>query len=276
MTIFVGLELMAICFYVLVGFLRRETRSNEAAMKYFLLGVFSSAILAYGFSLLFGIAASTRLADITQAIQTRSAKDPLVLLALGTTAAGVLFKISAVPFHMWAPDAYEGAPTPVTAYLSVGSKAASFAILLRLFLEPLASLRHAWQPMLIAVAVLSMTAGNLAAITQTNLKRLIAYSSISHAGYMLLGLVSGNATGLQGIAVYILVYTFTNLGASAGGRGAAAQESGQRAGRRLERSLRSCAREPRLCRADGDLSVVAWRVCRLRPGLSASTTFFFR
>ncbi len=212
-TIFVGLELMAICFYVLVGFLRRETRSNEAAMKYFLLGVFSSAILAYGFSLLFGIAASTRLADITQAIQTRSAKDPLVLLALGTTAAGVLFKISAVPFHMWAPDAYEGAPTPVTAYLSVGSKAASFAILLRLFLEPLASLRHAWQPMLIAVAVLSMTAGNLAAITQTNLKRLIAYSSISHAGYMLLGLVSGNATGLQGIAVYILVYTFTNLGA---------------------------------------------------------------
>lgn len=212
-TIFVGLELMAICFYVLVGFLRRETRSNEAAMKYFLLGVFSSAILAYGFSLLFGIAGSTRLADITKVIQTRSLRDPLVLLALGTTAAGVLFKISAVPFHMWAPDAYEGAPTPVTAYLSVGSKAASFALLLRLFLEPLGSLRQAWQPMLIAVAVLSMTAGNLAAMTQTNLKRLIAYSSISHAGYMLLGLVAGNETGLQGIAVYILVYTFTNLGA---------------------------------------------------------------
>ncbi len=212
-TIFVGLELMALCFYVLVGFLRREKRSNEAAMKYFLLGVFSSAILAYGFSLLFGIAASTRLADITSAIQTRSVKDPLVLLALGTTAAGVLFKISAVPFHMWAPDAYEGAPTPVTAYLAVGSKAASFALLLRLFLEPLASLRHAWEPMLIAVAVLSMTAGNLAAITQTNLKRLFAYSSISHAGYMLLGLVAGNETGLQGIAVYILVYTLTNLGA---------------------------------------------------------------
>ncbi len=212
-TIFVGLELMAICFYVLVGFLRRERRSNEAAMKYFLLGVFSSAILAYGFSLLFGIASSTRLSDITQAIQTRTLTDPLVLLALGTTAAGVLFKISAVPFHMWAPDAYEGAPTPVTAYLSVGSKAASFALLLRLFLEPLASLRHAWEPMLIAVAVLSMTAGNLAALTQTNLKRLIAYSSISHAGYMLLGLVAGNNTGLQGIAVYIVVYTLTNLGA---------------------------------------------------------------
>jgi len=212
-TIFVGLELMAICFYVLVGFLRRERRSNEAAMKYFLLGVFSSAILAYGFSLLFGIASSTRFADITQAIQTRSLSDPIVLLALGATTAGVLFKISAVPFHMWAPDAYEGAPTPVTAYLSVGSKAASFALLLRLFLEPLASLRHAWQPMLIAVAVLSMTAGNLAALTQTNLKRLIAYSSISHAGYMLLGLVAGNDTGIQGIAVYIVVYTLTNLGA---------------------------------------------------------------
>jgi len=212
-TIFVGLELMAICFYVLVGYLRRERRSNEAAMKYFLLGVFSSAILAYGFSLLFGIASSTRLADIAHAIEMRSLHDPIVLLALGTTAAGVLFKISAVPFHMWAPDAYEGAPTPVTAYLSVGSKAASFALLLRLFLGPLASLRHAWQPMLIAVAVLSMTAGNLAAISQTNLKRLIAYSSISHAGYILLGLVAGNQTGLQGIAVYILVYTFTNLGA---------------------------------------------------------------
>jgi NADH-quinone oxidoreductase subunit N len=212
-TIFVGLELMAICFYVLVGFLRRERRSNEAAMKYFLLGVFSSAILAYGFSLLFGIAGSTRLSDIARVIEMRSLRDPLVLLALGTTAAGALFKISAVPFHMWAPDAYEGAPTPVTAYLSVGSKAASFALLLRFFLEPLASLRHAWEPMLIAVAVLSMTAGNLAAISQTNLKRLIAYSSISHAGYMLLGLVAGNQTGLQGIAVYILTYTFTNLGA---------------------------------------------------------------
>ena len=183
-----------------------------------------------------------------------------MLLALGTTAAGVLFKISAVPFHMWAPDAYEGAPTPVTAYLSVGSKAASFAILLRLFLEPLASLRHAWQPMLIAVAVLSMTAGNLAAITQTNLKRLIAYSSISHAGYMLLGLVSGNATGLQGIAVYILVYTFTNFGALL--VVAALRRKNPGSAREDDLSdLSGLAREePRLCGADGDLSVVAGRV----------------
>jgi len=212
-TIFVGLELMALSFYILVGFLRGVQRSNEAAMKYFLLGVFSSALMAYGFSLLFGIAGSTRLKDIAAAVQTHSMRDPVLLVALAVTAVALLFKISAVPFHMWAPDVYEGAPTPITAFLSVGSKAASLALLLRIFLEPLGSLREAWQPLLVAVAVLSMTAGNLAAITQTNLKRLIAYSSISHAGYMLLGLVAGNETGLQGVAVYVLVYTFTNLGA---------------------------------------------------------------
>ena len=136
-----------------------------------------------------------------------------MFLALATTAVGLLFKISAAPFHMWAPDAYEGAPTSVTAFLSVGSKAASFALLLRIFLGPLASMRVAWEPLLIAVAVLSMTVGNLAAVTQTNTKRLLAYSSISHAGYMLLGLVAGNATGINGVLVYILVYSFMNLGA---------------------------------------------------------------
>ena len=132
---------------------------------------------------------------------------------MATTAVGLLFKISAVPFHMWAPDAYEGAPTTVTAYLSVASKAASFAFLLRIFLGPLGAARAAWEPLLSVVAVLTMTVGNLAAITQTNIKRLLAYSSISHAGYMLLGLVAGNDTGIKGIAVYILVYTFMNLGA---------------------------------------------------------------
>ncbi len=212
-TIFVGLELMSLSFYILVGFLRADRRSNEAAMKYFLLGIFSSALLAYGFSLLFGLAGSTRLKDIGAAVQNHSLHDPLLLIALAVTSVALLFKISAVPFHMWAPDAYEGAPTPVTAYLSVGSKAASFALLLRVFLEPLAAMQDAWKPLLIATAVLSMSAGNLAAITQTNLKRLIAYSSISHAGYILLGLVAGNETGLKGIAVYVLVYTFTNLGA---------------------------------------------------------------
>jgi NADH-quinone oxidoreductase subunit N len=181
-------------------------------MKYLLLGAFSSGFLVYGFSVLYGIAGSTRLRDIAEALNARSVTDPLVLLALVTTSVGLLFKISAVPFHMWAPDAYEGAPTTVTAYLSVGSKAASFAFLLRMFLGPFAPLRVAWTPILIAIAVLTMTVGNLAAISQTNVKRLMAYSSISHAGYMLLGLIAGNATGIRGIAVYIMVYTFMNLG----------------------------------------------------------------
>ncbi len=212
-TLFVGLETMAVSFYVMVGFLRSSKRSNEAAMKYLLLGAFSTGFLLYGFSLLYGISGSTKLNAIAAAVRDRDAFDPVLLLAIGTTSVGLLFKISAVPFHMWAPDTYEGAPTTVTAYLSVASKAASFAFLLRMFLGPLAAARAAWEPLLVVVAILSLTVGNLAAITQTNVKRLLAYSSISHAGYMLLGLVAGNDTGLKGVAVYILVYTFMNLGA---------------------------------------------------------------
>lgn len=212
-TLFIGLELMALCFYIMVGFLRGARRSNEAAIKYLLLGAFSSGFLVYGFSILYGLAGSTRLADVETAISSRSPSDPVVLLALVTTSVGLLFKISAVPFHMWAPDAYEGAPTTVTAYLSVASKAASFAFLLRIFLGPLWPARNAWQPLIIGVAILTMTVGNLAAISQSNVKRLLAYSSISHAGYMLLGLIAGNDTGIKGIAVYILVYAFMNLGA---------------------------------------------------------------
>jgi len=212
-TLFIGLELMAISFYVMVGFLRSDKRSNEAALKYLLLGAFSSGFLVYGFSLMYGMAGSTKLADVAAAMSARSPWDPVVVLAIVTTSVGLLFKISAVPFHMWAPDAYEGAPTTVTAYLSVASKAASMAFLLRIFLGPLASSREAWEPLLVAVAVATLTLGNLAAINQTNIKRLLAYSSISHAGYMLLGLVAGNDTGINGIAVYIMVYTFMNLGA---------------------------------------------------------------
>ena len=212
-TLFIGLELMALCFYVMVGFLRSDKRSNEAALKYLLLGAFSTGFLAYGFSVMYGLARSTKLADIAAALQQRDPWDPVVFLAMATTAVGLLFKISAAPFHMWAPDAYEGAPTTITAYLSVASKAASMAFLLRIFLGPLASARAAWEPLLAAVAVITLTLGNLAAINQNNIKRLLAYSSISHAGYMLLGLVAGNQTGINGIAVYIMVYTFMNLGA---------------------------------------------------------------
>lgn len=212
-TLFIGLELMALCFYIMVGFLRGERRSNEAAMKYLILGAFSSGFLAYGFSIMYGISGSTKLSVIATAVAARDPWDPVVFLMMATTSVGLLFKISAVPFHMWAPDAYEGAPTTVTAYLSVASKAASFAFLMRIFLGPLETVRPAWEPLLIGVAIATMTIGNLAAITQSNIKRLLAYSSISHAGYMLLGLIAGNATGIKGIAVYVLVYTFMNLGA---------------------------------------------------------------
>jgi NADH-quinone oxidoreductase subunit N len=204
---------MAVSFYILVGFMRRDQRSNEAALKYLLLGGFSSGFLVYGFSILYGLSGSTRLSDIGNAVAARDPFDPLVFLAVSTILVGLFFKISAAPFHMWAPDAYEGAPTTVAAYLAVGSKAASFALLLRLLLGPLATARAAWEPLLIGAAVLSMTIGNLAALTQTNTKRLLAYSSINHAGYILLGVIAGNAMGIQGVLIYILVYAFMNLGA---------------------------------------------------------------
>jgi NADH-quinone oxidoreductase subunit N len=212
-TLFIGLELMALTFYIMVGFLRADKRSNEAAIKYLLLGAFSSGFLAYGFSLLYGIAGSTKLADVLSALAARDPWNPVVFLAIATTLVGLLFKISAAPFHMWAPDAYEGAPTTITAYLAVASKAASFAFLLRIFMNLPAPLREAWNPMLAVIAVVSLTIGNLGAINQTNVKRLLAYSSVSHAGYMLFGLIAGNDTGINGIKVYILVYTFMTLGA---------------------------------------------------------------
>jgi len=212
-TAFIGLELMAISFYVLVGFLRADRRSNEAALKYLILGALSSGLLIYGFSLLYGLAGSTRFSEIASAMSQRDPWDPVCFLALATITVGLLFKVGAVPFHMWAPDAYEGAPTVVTAFLAVGSKAASFALLLRILLGPLGSSRLVWEPLLVGVAVLSLTVGNFAALSQTNVKRLLAYSSISHAGYILLGLIAGNNAGLQGVAVYILVYVFMTIGA---------------------------------------------------------------
>jgi len=224
---FIGLETMALSFYVLVGFLRRERRSNEAALKYLLLGAFSSGILAYGFSLLYGLSfmagvhGSTNLVDITNAMIHSEPSNPIVLLALVTVAAGLFFKIAAVPFHQWAPDVYEGAPTTITAYLSVASTAASFALLLRLFQTVFWPVKDHWTGLLGVVAVASMTVGNLAAITQTNIKRMLAYSSISHAGYILMGLVAagtgpqGNQNGLKGISVYLFGYAFMQIGAFA-------------------------------------------------------------
>lgn len=220
--LFIGLELMAISTYVLVGFLRSDKRSNEAALKYLILGAFSSGIFAYGLSLFYGVAGTTNLADIRIALEQRmvtNPNDPVVILALLTTATGLLFKIAAVPFHQWAPDAYEGAPTSITGFMSVAVKAAAWAFLLRIFLFGLTPLRSMYVPLIVFVAIATMTGGNLAAITQSNTKRLLAYSSIAHVGYMLLGLVASdgrdNQTGIMGIMFYLLVYTFMNLGAFA-------------------------------------------------------------
>lgn len=218
--LYIGLETMAIATYVMVGFLRSNKRSNEAALKYLLLGAFSSGILAYGLSLIYGISGSTNLGVIANALSGRIAAnghDPIVIFAMIATTVGLLFKIAAVPFHQWAPDAYEGAPTNVTAFMSVTVKAAGWALLLRMFLFAFYPLRQLYVPMLVFAAVASLVGGNLAALTQTNLKRLLAYSSIAHVGFMLLGLVvaEGRArqTGLTGILLYLLVYTFMNLGA---------------------------------------------------------------
>ena len=215
-VLFMALELMAISGYILAGFLRRERQSNEAALKYFLLGAFSSGILLYGMSLLYGLTGSTNIAVIARRLSERSLEDPISWLAMITVATGLLFKVAAAPFHQWTPDVYEGAPTTVTAFMSVAPKAGAFALLLRMFLVCLWPLRPEWQTLLIAVSIITMTVGNLAAITQNNIKRLLAYSSIAHVGYILLGLVAaadGNRTGLQGIVIYLLVYTFMNLGA---------------------------------------------------------------
>ena len=241
-VMFLGLETMALSFYVLTGFLRREKRSNEASLKYVLLGAFSSGILAYGFSLLYGLSASTNIDTISEMLGRRNAFvssllhgqqptmtqfDPFLLqllpvLAFVLVAVGLFFKVAAVPFHQWAPDVYEGAPTPVTIFVSVASKTASFALLLRLFFWVFGSTQVNWMYLVAGIAVASLTWGNLAALTQTNVKRLLAYSSISHVGYVLLGLVAWDEkTGTLaqsariGIAYYLFAYIFMTAGAFA-------------------------------------------------------------
>ena len=225
-VLFVALETMAISFYILTGYLTREARSNEAAMKFMLLGAFSSGVLAYGFSILYGIAGSTNLQLIQRTILQRQTdlpgNDVLTFLALATIGAGILFKIGAVPFHQWTPDVYQGAPPPIAAYVGVASKAAGFAILLRLLLTIFWPVNLGWTAILAVVAVLSLTLGTLAAITQTSIKRLLAYSSIAQAGYVLLGLVATvnrdgtlHERGLQAAVFYIFAYAFFNTGAFA-------------------------------------------------------------
>ncbi len=213
-TIFIGLETMAVSFYILAGFIKPSQRSNEAAVKYFLLGAFSLGVLLYGMSIMYGLSGTTNLRSIATALAGQE-RDPRLVLAVIFVVAGIGFKIAAVPFHMWAPDVYEGAPTPITAFLSVGSKAASFAMLLRIFLEGMPSMNADWRLLFEVLAIVTMTVGNLAALTQSNVKRMLAYSSIAHAGYLLIGVVAGTPRGVTAMLVYLPIYGFMQMGAFA-------------------------------------------------------------
>ena len=210
-AIYVGLELMSLSSYILAGYFKNEQKSTEAAMKYFVLGAVSSAVLLYGISLIYGVAGTLNLIEIARTISTLVTNDALMfgIMMLG---AGLCFKIAAAPFHVWTPDVYEGAPTPITAFLSTASKAAAFAIFARIFYVGLYHFRLDWQWVLAAIAALSMIVGNLAAITQDNVKRMLAYSSIGHAGYVLLGILASTEMGLYGVLVYSVVYVFATLG----------------------------------------------------------------
>ena len=213
-VVFLGLELLSIPLYILAGFARPQLESEEAAIKYFLLGAFATGFLVYGIALVYGATGTTDLARLAEAAQTgRNAT--LLLVGAGLIIVGLGFKVAAVPFHMWTPDVYEGAPTPITGFMSVGAKAAGFAALLRVLLFGLGAVRLDWMPILAILSALTMLLGNVVALTQTNLKRMLAYSSIAHAGYMLMGLAAGTSAGLSAVLFYLLSYTFTNIGAFA-------------------------------------------------------------
>lgn len=210
LSIYVGLELMVLCTYVLTGFLRRQRRSNEAALKYVILGAVSTGIFLYGVSLIYGLTGTTRLDGMAAAL-TGGPLDPGLLLAVVFIVAGLVFKVGAVPFHMWVPDVYEGAPTTVAAFMSVGPKAAGFAVILRVFLNPLVAASDVWI-IVAAIAVATMALGSFVALVQDNFKRLLAYSSIAHAGFALFGVAAGGVDGSASVMLYLLIYAFMNLG----------------------------------------------------------------
>ena len=213
-TIFLGLELMSLSLYVLVGFRRSLLESNEAALKYFLLGAFASGFFLYGIALLYGATGTTSLARMAEFLAGSPLRSNPLLIAGGLLLlTGFAFKVAAVPFHMWTPDAYEGAPTSVTAFMSAGAKAAGFAALLRVVARGFGGVPAEWLPALGAVAMLTMTVGNVTALLQNNLKRMLAYSSIAHAGYVLVAVVAGGPDGASAALFYLAVYSFMNLGA---------------------------------------------------------------
>jgi len=212
-SMYVGLELMALSVYVLVGYFKLEVKSNEGAVKYFVLGALSSGILLYGISLVYGTTGTLDLMTIHERLTSVPENNLALLLGIVLVAFGMLFKVAAVPFHVWTPDAYEGAPTPVTAFMSVAPKAAAFAMFLRLFAGAFAPEVDYWRVVLWVASAATMIYGNIAALTQDNVKRMLAYSSIAHAGYALMGLVAANVMGTWSVLLYMLVYAFMNLGA---------------------------------------------------------------
>jgi len=215
-TMYLGLELMALCTYVLVAFQRDVLRSSEAGLKYFVLGSLASGVLLYGISFLYGVTGSFQFAVIGAGIAHSGGSAHLaVLLGLVFLLAGMAFKVSLAPFHMWTPDAYEGAPTPVTAFMSVAPKVAGLVILIRVLVDALPSLQTEYVTILSWLAVLSMAVGNLAAIAQRNIKRMLAYSTIGHIGFLMLGVIAGSANGYAGVLVYMTIYLFMSMGAFA-------------------------------------------------------------
>ena len=216
MVVFLALEILSISLYVLAGFNRADPKSGESALKYFLLGAFASGFLLYGIALIYGATGTTHLAAIVDFLTgTGTTSGTYLFIGLGLLLVGFSFKIALVPFHMWTPDVYEGAPTSVTAFMSVGAKAAGFAALGRLLLYAFPTLLWDWAWALVALSVLTMTLGNLAAIAQTHVKRMLAYSSIAHAGYILIGIIAANEAGMAGVLFYLLAYAFMNVGAFA-------------------------------------------------------------
>jgi NADH-quinone oxidoreductase subunit N len=214
LVIFLALEVLSLAVYVLTGIRRDSPASTEAALKYFLLGAFSSAFFLYGIALTYGLAGSTHLDKIGSLIAAQAlAPTPMELLALGLLLVGFAFKVSAVPFHMWTPDAYEGAPPAVTGFMSTGVKAAAFAAFVRVFLAAFEPLQHEWWPVLWGIAAATMIVGTVVGVAQSNVKRMLAYSSIAHGGYLLVALLSANDVGKGAVLFYLLAYAITNLGA---------------------------------------------------------------
>ena len=214
LVVFIALEIMSVAVYVLTGIKRTDAAGTEASFKYFLLGAFSSAFFLYGIAFSYAVSGSTRLDALSTAIaQSASAPGPMVWLAMGLLLVGFAFKVSAVPFHMWTPDAYEGAPTVVTGFMSTGVKAAAVAAFLRVFLSAFEPLRGDWTQLLTWIAMLTMVVGTVVGVAQTNVKRMLAYSSIAHAGYLLAGIIAASAIGKSAVLFYLASYAVANVGA---------------------------------------------------------------